>query len=401
MEFKYKAKKSLKDIIEGKIDAESVDQVIEKLERQGMIALSVESLQAGAGKLKTKAARLKLSKWGLRRLTLFTQKLYNLTKSRVELLTALRLLHQASNDTAEKILLEDIIKNIKDGMPFSECLTRYPQCFSELYVNIIRTGETSGQLKDSLAQILNHLQRLEGLRIKVQQALAYPIFMIIVGMGTVFVMLTFILPKLATMFEDFQSTLPMPTLILLSISGFLKQYWIFILVILGLLFAVLQRWQGNPLSKLKYHIPLIKNLIYKQAIANFSRSTAVLLKSGVTLLSALGFTAAVTGNPVYIKQLKQVCQDIKDGESFSRALAKFKIFPDFFIQMIRVGEEGGRLDSVLDDIADAYEQEIENDLKIISSLLEPAIIMILGLIIGGMVIAMLLPIFNINMLVGT
>jgi general secretion pathway protein F len=403
MEFRYKAKKSLHDIVEGILEAETVEQVIEKLEQQGMVAISVDQAKNVNKEGQAKSKNIKLGKWGLKQLVLFTQKLYNLSKSRVELLSALRLLQQASNENTERALLDDIIRNIKEGMTFSQCLSRYPKYFSPLYINIIRTGESSGQLKDSLAQILSRLQRSEELRNKVRQALAYPIFMIIVGIGTIFVMLTFILPRLAGMFEDFQATLPLPTLILLAVADFLKKYWVFIIIGFAILISLLQKRRSDGstiLSRLQYHIPLIRRLIYKQSIANFSTSTALLLKSGVTLLSALTITAPIIGNPEQIKQLGQVSGDIKDGSSFSQALSKFKIFPDFFVQMIRVGEEGGRLDSVLEDIANSYEQEIEGDLKIISSLLEPAIILILGLVIGGIVMAVLLPIFNINTLVG-
>ena len=404
MEFRYKAKKSLNDVVEGVLEAETVEQVIEKLEHQGMIAISVEQEKIAEPKAKNKSAHARLGKWGQKQLVLFTQKLYNLSKSRVELLSALRLLQQGANDNTERALLDDIIKNIKEGMTFSQCISRYPQYFSSLYVNIIRTGESSGQLKDALGQILTRLERFEQLRAKVRQALAYPIFMIAVGVVTIFVMLTFILPRLASMFEDFQASLPLPTVILLSAANFLKRYWLFIIILFVVLMSLLQKKRSDGssvISRLKYRFPLVKRLIYKQSIANFSTSTALLLKSGVTLLSALAITAPIIGNPEHIKQLDGVSHDIKDGSSFSQALSKVKIFPDFFVQMIKVGEEGGRLDSVLEDIASSYEQEIEGDLKIISSLLEPAIILVLGLVIGGIVMAVLLPIFNINTLVGS
>jgi type II secretory pathway component PulF len=150
----------------------------------------------------------------------------------------------------------------------------------------------------------------------------------------------------------------------------------------------LQRKQNGGesiIAQLKYRIPFIKDLVFKQSLSNFATSTSLLLKGGVTLLSALGLTGAIMSNPKHVKLLEKACQDIRDGASFSDALTRLKIFPDLFIQMIRVGEEGGRLDSVLEDIATSYEQEIEADLKIISSLLEPAIILVLGLIIGGIV----------------
>jgi type II secretory pathway component PulF len=227
--------------------------------------------------------------------------------------------------------------------------------------------------------------------------------MSLVGVGTIFVMLTFVLPRLAGMFDDFGAKLPLPTLILLNTANFLKNYWIFIFVIIFLSISGLKAKFGGKdslLSRLKYHLPIVKDIIYKQCVANFSRSISLLLQSGVNLLTALKDAIPLMGNPLYVRQLDQVRKDISEGTPFSDALTKFKIFPDFFVQMIRVGEEGGRLDSVLADIAESYEKEIEADLKTITSLIEPGIILVLGSVIGGMVIAMLLPIFNMNSLLG-
>ncbi len=411
MIFLYKAKKNLNEVVEGKIDKGSVEQVLEELQAKGLVPISVEPLTGPSDSApafsktppKPETVSDPIGKWGLKQLVLFTQKLYNLVNSRVELLSALRLLEKNCQNQTEKLLLADIIKNIKDGVSFSNCLGRYPRYFPQFYVNIVHTGEATGKLKDALIQLLDYLRRYEDLRTKIKQALAYPIFMTLVGAGTIFVMLTFVLPRLAGMFEDFQAQLPLPTLILLNIANFLKAYWIFIIgLIIILVFALKIKGAGKEsvFSRLKYHIPIAKDIVYKQSVANFSRSLSLLLQSGVNLLSALADAGPIIGNPVYINQLEQVRRDISQGIPFSDSLAKFKIFPDFFTQMIRVGEEGGRLDSVLADIAESYEKEIEADLKVVSSLIEPAIILALGLVIGAMVIAMLLPIFNMNSILG-
>jgi len=406
MEFKYKAKKNLNEVVQGNLQGASVESVLEQLQSQGLVPISVEPvavvLSASVLDLKNNA-KIKAGKFGLKQLTLFTQKLYNLINSRVELLSALRLLEKNCDNRVEKKLLAEIIHQIKEGVPFSTCLSRYPKYFPRLYVNIVHTGESTGKLKESLVQLLDYLRRLSDLKLKVKQALAYPIFMSVVGLGTIFVMLTFVLPRLAGMFDDFQAQLPMPTLILLKISSFLQSYWwIVILLVVVLVFILKTKGADKEsiLSRLKYHIPLVKDIVYKQSVANFSRSLSLLLQSGVNLLSALVDAAPVIGKPIYIAQLEVVRKDISEGIPFSDALAKFKIFPDFFVQMVRVGEEGGRLDVVLADIAESYEKEIESDLKTLSSLIEPAIILVLGLIIGAMVIAMLLPIFEMNSIVG-
>ncbi|MFA5096059.1 MAG: type II secretion system F family protein [Candidatus Omnitrophota bacterium] len=408
MKFLYKAKKSLNEITEGSIEKETIEQVIEELQAQGLVPISIDPQSpapeaAGIPAAKKSAVKLKGGKWGLKQLVLFTQKLYNLINTRVELLSALRLLEKNSDNQTEKALLAEIIKNIKDGMSFSACLARYPQYFPELYMHIIHTGESTGKLKDALVQLLDYLRRLEDLKLKVKQALAYPIFMTVVGIGTIGVMLTFVLPRLAGMFDDFHAELPLPTLLLLNLSNFVKQYWWVIAAAVGVFIFVLKmRPPGKESlwSRLKYHVPIAKDIVYKQSVANFSRSISLLLKSGVTLMAGLKDAAFVIGNPVYVRQLEEVRKDISQGVSFSDSLAKFKIFPDFFVQMIRVGEEGGRLDQVLADIAESYDKEIEADLKTISSLIEPAIILVLGLVIGGMVIAMLLPIFNMSSIMG-
>ena len=406
MEFKYKAKKNLNEIVEGKIQGASVEGVLEDLQSQGLVPISVEpvavSLTPEALDLKS-SAKLRTKKYGLKQLVLFTQKLYNLINSRVELLSALRLLEKNSDNQAEKALLAEIIRDIKEGVPFSTCLSHYPKYFPRLYVNIVHTGEATGKLKDALVQLLDYLRRLQDLKMKVKQALAYPIFMSVVGVGTIFVMLTFVLPRLAAMFDDFQAQLPLPTLILLRISKFLQTYWWVVIILISLVVFILKIKRAGKesiFSRLKYYIPVIKDIVYKQSVANFSMSLSLLLQSGVNLLSALVDAAPVIGNPVYIAQLDQVRKDISEGVPFSTALTKFKIFPDFFVQMVRVGEEGGRLEIVLADIAESYEKEIESDLKTLSSLIEPAIILVLGLVIGAMVIAMLLPIFNMNSIVG-
>ncbi|PIS34040.1 MAG: hypothetical protein COT38_02170 [Candidatus Omnitrophica bacterium CG08_land_8_20_14_0_20_41_16] len=408
MEFKYKAKKNLNEIVEGKIQGANVEAVLEDLQSKGLVPICVEPLAvspaAAAAALNLKSnVKLRTGKYGLKQLVLFTQKLYNLINSRVELLSALRLLEKNSDNQLEKTLLAEIIRDIKEGVPFSTCLSRYPKYFPRLYVNIVHTGELTGKLKEALIQLLDYLRRLQDLRLKVKQALAYPIFMSLVGVGTIFVMLTFVLPRLAGMFDDFQAQLPMPTLILLKISSFLQSYWWVIIILIALVVFTLKIKRAGKesiFSRLKYHIPLVKDIVYKQSVASFSRSLSLLLQSGVNLLSALADAGPVIGNPIYISQLEQARKDIAEGVPFSDALAKFKIFPVFFVQMVRVGEEGGRLESVLADIAEAYEKEIESDLKTLSSLIEPAIILVLGLVIGAMVIAMLLPIFNMNSIVG-
>jgi type II secretory pathway component PulF len=289
-------------------------------------------------------------------------------------------------------------------MKLSQAMARHPAYFSFFYVNVIRSGENSGRLKDSLEQILVYLRRIYDLRLKVRQALAYPIFMTLVGIALIFVMLSFVLPRLAGMFADYEMALPAPTRVLLIVGNFFHRSWFMILGFLAVpiifFWFRIRKQKAGFWGQLKYKLPLIKNLSEKQAMANFSTSLALLLKSGINLLQALEIATPIIENKNYIQSLFRVQLDIKDGKSFASSVERFKIFSTFFVQMIKIGEESGRLESVLADIAQSYQEEIEADIKIITTLLEPAIILVLGLIIGGMVIAVLLPIFNINALIG-
>jgi type IV pilus assembly protein PilC len=402
MIFRYKAKKNLNEAVEGEIKSESLEKALASLQSEGLVPVYIEPVSQDIPIEQLEVNPKKnFGKWQQKQLILFTQKLYNLVNSNVELLRALMLLEEDCRNLTEKVLIGEIIRSIKDGATFSASLSLYPQYFPAIYVNMLRAGESTGRIKDALFQVLGYLCRVEDLKSKVKQALAYPLFMVIVGTGTIFLMLTFVLPRIAGMFEDFQAELPFPTRVLLSTSEFIKTHWFFLLLFAFLLvFIIGKKGKKGIFASIKYRLPIVKDIIYKQAIANFSRSASLLLQGGVNLLSALKDAIPLIDNPIYIKQLQQVRKEISEGKSFSDALAQFKIFPDFFVQMIRVGEEGGRLDSILADMSESYDKEIEGDLKIVSSLIEPAIILSLGLIIGAMVIAMLLPIFNMNAIFG-
>ena len=401
MEFSYKAKKSLDETVEGGIEADSLEQAIEKLARQGVVPVSIVPKGKAAQAAPPADRRGRVAPWNLKKVILFTRKLHNLTRAGVELLSALRMLQQNTSDPSENRVLSEIIRDLKEGVPLSDCLGHYPQCFSPLYISIVRTGENTGQLKESFSQLLVYLQRLEDLRSKISQALAYPAFMSVVGACTIVVMLTFVFPRLVGMFADLQTALPWPTRALMAVSDGVRRYWMFLLGAGCIGWFVLDRMAGGRrrvMMYLQYHLPVVKGLVYKQSVANFATSLSLLLKSGITLISALQTATPVIANPVYIRRLEQVRQAIKEGVPFSQALSRQDIFPEFFVQMIRVGEAAGRLDSILADIAEAYQQEIESDLKIVSSLIEPGIILLIGLVVGGMIIAVLLPIFNLSVM---
>jgi type II secretory pathway component PulF len=403
--YSYKAKKSLNDSIEGVIEANSVEQAVELLVSQGYVPVSVDPAQpanAQRAAVARQAAGVS-GGWGAKQRIVFTQKLQTLVKAGVELIVALRLLQQHAANPSEKALLDDMIANIKDGLSFSDALARYPRHFPLLYTSIIKTGENSGKLKESLAVLTGYLEIQYDLQLKVKQALAYPAFLLVIGLVMAVVMLTFIMPQLLGMFNNFHAALPLPTRIMMAISNGFTRHWPWISAGAVLLAAAGSRpaVRAPFVNFLRYRLPLVRGIVAKEGVVNFSICLAILLRSGVPLLSALRISAPVIGNSKHTEAVAKASEQISAGIPFSQALAQFSIFPAFFIQMIQVGEKSGRLDTVLDEIAGVYRKEIESDLKIAVSLIEPVVILVIGLVIGGMVAAVLLPIFNITSLFPT
>ncbi|OGX17023.1 MAG: hypothetical protein A3K83_02840 [Omnitrophica WOR_2 bacterium RBG_13_44_8b] len=399
--FVYKAKRGPKETVEGEIEAENRDTAVLRLSESGLVPVSIE-LNVSPGKATKKATWGRPRKLGSGELGIFTQQLRTLIKSRVELLTSLNILHRQSDNQALREVILDLRNTVKDGQTFSFGLSKYPKFFPSLYVNIIKAGETSGRLDESLSELSEFLEKEQEFRMKVRSALAYPLLMIIVGLGTIFVLFSFIIPRLLGIFADFQGTLPLPTRILLAISNFMHRYWVFIVVIFVLIILFFQKQRTSKaatLDAIKIRLPIIGELIRKQSVARFSHTLSLLLHSGIPVFQALSIAIPTLENKIYIRELEDAYKDVLAGATLANSFKKTTFLPPFIIQMITVGEEGGRLEDVLNEINASYTRETETILKIITSLIEPLVILSLGLILGLVIIAILLPVFQLNMLI--
>jgi type II secretory pathway component PulF len=283
-------------------------------------------------------------------------------------------------------------------------LSNFPKLFPSLYVSLVKSGEASGRLDEALEELAEFIDKEEELKSKIRTALAYPALMIVVGIATVFVLVSFVIPKLAGMFADFGQALPLPTRILINISDIFARYWLWLLLIgVAIIVLVVKRGvtatERLAIDRIKLRLPLVGGIVRKQIIVRFARTLALLLRSGIPVFQALEVTTPIMGNEVFARELEDVRKEVVDGSSLATSMRKKLCFPSFVSNMVGVGEEGGRLDKVLAEVASAYSREVDSKVKVAISLLEPAIILVLGLVVGFIVLAMLLPILQLTLLV--
>jgi general secretion pathway protein F len=403
MIYTYRAKKGPNQILEGSIEARSEKEAIEKLDQMGYLPLSIEEKTADTRR-RPSFSQLFFGRVKSADITIFSRQLASLLKAGVPILKALNIISEQSESLKLKGLLEKIHNGIKDGASFSSVLAGHQHIFSSLYVAMIRAGEDSGGLSEVLFRLADYRRKQEELVSRFRMAMAYPILMAIVGLGTIIFMLTFVMPRIMRIFVDMGQQLPVPTQVLIAISKGLSTSWYWILVVLVIVVVLFRRQSETALGRLslsivKLHLPLFGDLILKSELSRFARTLELLVKNGIPILKAINIAIPVLGNEAIKNELKKGYKELEQGNSFGRSLKNVKLFPVFMSNLIIVGEESGRLDEALAEIASAYEHDTQEKIQVMSSLLEPAMILVLGLIVGFIVMAMLLPIFEINVMV--
>jgi type II secretory pathway component PulF len=407
--FTYQAKKGLNEAVEGVIEAETQEDAVSKLIEQGAFPVKVVDLNSSGAENTKQAEKRKQLNTGrkFRRgvsskdLLVFTQQLSTLMRARVELLSSLRILYEQSEPSEFKGVIQEIYSYTKEGKPFSESLAHFPKIFSPLFVNIIKAGETSGRLDFALSQINDFLDKQQKLRTKVAAAVAYPVLLLGVGMVSIFILINFVIPKLARMFDSMGKDLPLITKFILSFSRLSQKttFWLIPLIAAVILIIFWRKgWEAfsGKFRRIRKHIPVLKSLFANQEFAHFSRSLSLLIKSGVPVLQSLQVAMQTIEDPVLKAQLGEVRNSVANGETFSKSLDTKTGLPRFFIKMIAIGEESGRISEVLDEVSSSYSQRVEADVAIISSLLEPVLILFLGTVLGVIVLSILLPIFQLT-----
>jgi type II secretion system protein F len=331
----------------------------------------------------------------------FTQQLATLLEAGMELDRSLAILLDLTDNQRFRSILRSILTDVQTGSSFADSLAKHPRLFSRLYVNMVKAGEASGVLEVILTRLSGFLERSKAVRDEVTSALIYPILLLLVGGGAVVVMMNFVIPRFAQIFADTKQLMPLPTRILLAVSGFTTDYWwVFIgLIIVGWigLRAYLQTDQGKmQWDQWKLSLPLLGSLIREIEVSRFARTFGTLLQSGVPVLNAVSIVKETVTNRVIAAAMSRLQEGVKRGEGISGPLRATATFPSFSIHMARVGEETGRLEEMLIKVADTYDERVRRTVKRLTSLLEPVLILALGLIVGFIVLSMLLAIFSIN-----
>jgi general secretion pathway protein F len=392
---------------EGGIEAGSVTAARQKLRDDGIFPVEIaessesrnnhtEAGKGGGGLFK---------RVGLQELSVMTRQLATLIGAGLPLVPSLSALAPQIRNQFLRATVVRIREEVNEGNSFTGALSHFPAIFPPFYINMARAGEASGTLNLVLERLADFQEKQQEMRSKIRTALAYPIFMFVVGSGVLLFLVTFVVPNITNIFSEMRQTLPAITVFLIVVSGFLKSFWWILALVLGVgivgVRSAIKKTEGgrNFWDKLKLTFPLFGTLNRKIAVARFARTLGTLLQSSVPLLTALEIARNVVDNRLVANEIKQVGKDVEEGQSLSAPLSRNRFFPPIAVEMIAVGEQSGNVEKMLFKVADAYEKEVESNIVMITSLLEPAMILVMGGVVGFIVVSILLPIFEMNQLV--
>ena len=405
--YEYKALDNKGKKLKGIIDAESIFAARQKLRETDIFPVELnETLSKEKEDTSTKKSVGNLFKRvSLREVSIMTRQLATLLGAGLPLLPSITALVSQTVNPKLKKTLAQIKEEVNEGNSLTKSISHYPGIFPPFYVNMVRAGEASGTLNIVLERLADFNENQQALRGRIKAALAYPLFMFLIGSTVLFFLTTFIVPKITSIFDEMHQTLPGITVFLISVSSFLKSFWWIICLFLiaaffGLRYLLTKTSKGQYfLDKMKLKIPLFGPLIHKMAVGRFSRTLGTLLESGVPLLTALSIVKNVVDNRLIADAIANASKEVEEGHDLSSPLSQSGLFPPIAVQMMSVGEQSGTMEAMLYKIADNFETEVESNITMLTSMLEPVMILVMGLAVGFIVISILLPIFEMNQLI--
>jgi type IV pilus assembly protein PilC len=378
-------------IIRGEMRAGGESVVNATLRRQGILVTKVKKQRLrGGGKVSDKD------------ITLFTRQLATMMKAGVPLLQSFDIVSKGASNPAVAKLLVEIKTEVETGSALATAFRKYPLHFDALFCNLVQAGEQAGILESLLDRLATYKEKILAIKSKIKSALFYPIAIIAVAFIITAIIMIFVIPAFKEVFKNFGADLPAPTLIVMGISDwFVANWYVIFPAIAGAIWGFLEAWKRSKpvqifMDRLMLRLPVFGDLVRKSTIARWTRTCSTMFAAGVPLVEALDSVGGASGNYVYQVATKQIQGEVSTGTALTVAMQNANVFPSMVIQMVSIGEETGALDSMLSKVADFYEQEVDDAVEALSSLMEPMIMVVLGTLIGGMVIAMYLPIFKLG-----
>jgi type IV pilus assembly protein PilC len=389
--FVWEGKDKAGKLIRGEMRAGGQAVVNATLRRQGILVTKVRKQRIGGG-----------GKVRERDITLFTRQLATMMKAGVPLLQSFEIVSKGASNPAVAKLLNEIKTEVETGSPLATAFRKYPLYFDALFCNLVQAGEQAGILESLLDRLATYKEKILAIKSKIKAALFYPIAIVAVAFIITAVIMIFVIPAFKQVFTSFGADLPAPTLLVMGISDWFVSYWYIIFpVIGGGIYGFLEAWKRSLpvqifMDRIMLKVPVFGDLVRKSCIARWTRTLSTMFAAGVPLVEALDSVGGAAGNYIYQAATKQIQAEVSTGTSLTVAMQNANVFPSMVIQMCSIGEETGALDSMLSKVADFYEQEVDDAVEALSSLMEPMIMVVLGTLIGGMVVAMYLPIFKLG-----
>jgi len=392
--YEWEGKDRTGKLVRGEMRAGGEALVGATLRRQGILVQKVKRRRlSGGGSIKPKD------------IAIFTRQLATMMKAGVPLLQSFDIVARGSTNPRVTKLLNDIRGDVETGTSLSQAFRKHPMYFDALYCNLVEAGEAAGILETLLDRLATYQEKTIAIKQKIKSALTYPIAVLVVAFVVVSVIMIYVIPAFKEVFSSFGADLPAPTLLVMSMSDFFVSYWWAIFGgIGGGLYFFFQTWKRSVpmqrrMDKLLLKMPVFGDLLYKSAVARWTRTLSTMFAAGVPLVEALDSVGGAAGNAVFADATEQIQKDVSTGTSLTNAMQSANLFPVMVLQMTAIGEESGSLDQMLGKSADFFEEEVDEAVKALSSLMEPFIIVILGTIIGGIVVSMYLPIFKLGQVV--
>jgi type IV pilus assembly protein PilC len=401
--YTYKVRDTQGRLLQGSLEGDNQTLVVEKLRQMGYVPISIHQQRTSkvSGDVKIPGLTDRVNQ---KDVAVLSRQFATMINSGLSLIRALHILADQTENKKLAEVIGEVRLDVEKGASLSQAISRHPKVFNRLFVSMVKAGETGGVLDSVLLQLADIIEKQVELKRKIKSAMTYPVAVLALVLIIVTAMLIFVVPTFETLYADLGGTLPAPTRLLLAVSGFVTKFAPFIVVAEVIGVIAFRKWIASEKGRaawdvFKLKVPVFGKLVHKTALTRFARTFAVLLRSGVPILEALEITSETVNNTVVARAIKDTQEAVKRGESVASKLEHHDVFPPMVVQMMAVGEETGNVDTMLEKVADFYDQEIEATVDALTSLLEPLLIVVMGGAVGGMVVALYMPMFQIINLV--